>query len=216
MVKEFAIIGLGKFGSVLARSLYAKGQTVIGVDSDADKVRLASEFVTQAYQAEATDKIALQQLGLSDCDEVIVSTGHSMEASILITLFLKEMQCRRVIVKAVSEDHERILRKIGADEVVFPEGYAAQQLAAQLAVPGFLDYLPLGQDVVLRQVAVQAWTGKCLVDLDLTNRLGIQVVAIRKAGEGEFSFVPKPREPLQEGDVLACLGRAQVLDQLQG
>lgn len=216
MPKEFAIIGLGKFGSVLGRSLRAKGQTVIGIDSDADKVRLAAEYLSQAYQAEATDKTALVQLGVADCDEVVVSTGHSMEASILVTLFLKEIGCRRVTVKAVSEDHERILRKVGADEVVFPEGYAAQQLAAQLAVPGFLDYLPLGEDVVLRQVTVRRWAGKTLGELNLTNRFKVQVVAVRKAGAECFSFVPSPREPLGEGDVLACLGQAQTLDGLEG
>jgi len=216
MAREFAIIGLGKFGSVLGRSLMEKGQTVIGIDTDPDKVRLAAEYLSHAYVAEATDKTALMQLGVADCDEVIVSTGHSMEASILITLFLKEIGCKRVTVKAVSEDHEKILRKVGADEVIFPEGFAAQQLAAQLAVPGFLDYLPLGEDVVLRQITVHGWAGKSLRDLDLTNQFGIQVVAIRKAGGERFSFVPNPHKPLSAGDLLVCLGPAQAMDGLTG
>jgi trk system potassium uptake protein TrkA len=216
MAREFAIIGLGKFGSVLGRCLREKGQTVIGIDTDPDKVRLAAEYLSHAYVAEATDKTALMQLGLADCDEVIVSTGHSMEASILITLFLKEIGCKRVIVKAASEDHEKILRKVGADEVIFPEGFAAQQLAAQLAVPGFLDYLPLGEDVVLRQICVREWAGKSLRDLDLTNQFGIQVVAVRKAGTEHFSFVPSPHKPLSAGDLLVCLGPAQAMDGLTG
>lgn len=209
--KEFGVVGLGKFGLSLAKSLMHHGQMVVGVDSDPEKVKVASEVLTQAYQAEAVDKVALKQLGLGELPSVIVSTGQSMEASILITLFLKELGCRSVTVKAMSRDHEKVLRKVGADEVIFPERYAAEQLAAKLAVPGLIDYLPLGTNVILKELTVDRWSGKTLRELNLTNSFGIQVVAVRGAEEQHFVFVPKADQPLQKGDVLAVIGRGENL-----
>lgn len=209
--REFGIVGLGKFGLSLGRSLRRHGQVVVGVDSDPDKVKIASEVMSQAYQAEAMDKTALQQLGLAELSEVVVSTGHSMEASILITMFLKELGCGRVTVKATSHDHEKVLRKVGADEVIFPERYAAEQLAAKLAVPGLIDYLPLGHNVILKELTVERWAGRTLRDLNLTNSFGIQVVAVRTFGEQQFVFVPTADQPLQRGDTLAVIGRAESM-----
>jgi trk system potassium uptake protein len=158
--KEFGVVGLGKFGLSLASSLMAHGQKVVGVDSDPDKVKAAAEVLTQAYQAEAVDKTALEQLGFGELQEVIVSTGRHMEASILITLFLKELGCKNVTVKALSRDHEKVLTKVGADAVIFPERYAAEQLAAKLAVPGLIDYLPLGTNVILKELTVETVGGE--------------------------------------------------------
>ena len=209
--REFGIIGLGKFGMSLGQSLRSHGQIVVGVDSDPDKVKAASEFLTQSYLAEATDKVALKQLHFSDFGEVIVSTGKSMEASVLITLFLKELGCSRVTVKAISRDHEKVLRKVGADEVIFPERYAADQLAAKLAVPGLIDYLPLGHNVILKELVVERWAAKTLRELNLTNSFGIQVVAVKTVGEKNFIFVPRADRPLQRGDVLAVIGQGENL-----
>lgn len=212
--KEFGVVGLGKFGLSLARSLMAHGQQVVGLDSDPEKVKAAAETLTHAYQAEAVDKTALQQLGFGELPEVIVSTGHSMEASILVTLFLKELGCRSVTVKAISHDHEKVLRKVGADSVIFPERYAAEQLAAKLAVPGLIDYLPLGTNVILKELVVDKWAGKNLRELNLTNAYGIQVVAVRAADEQHFEFVPKADAALQQGDTLAVIGRGESLEGL--
>lgn len=213
--KEFGVVGLGKFGLSLATSLMAHGQKVVGVDSDPDKVKAAAEVLTQAYQAEAVDKTALEQLELGELQEVIVSTGHNMEASILITLFLKELGCKSVTVKAMSRDHEKVLIKVGANAVIFPERYAAEQLAAKLAVPGLIDYLPLGTNVILKELTVENWAGKSLRDLDLTNSFGIQVVAVKGLEEKQFVFVPKADQPLQKGDVLAVIGRGEKLLDLE-
>ncbi|MDY0226782.1 trk system potassium uptake protein TrkA [Desulfomicrobium apsheronum] len=209
--REFGVVGLGKFGLSLAKSLMTHGQTVVGVDSDPEKVKAASEVLTHAYQAEAVDKVALEQLGFGELPSVIVSTGHSMEASILITLFLKELGCKSVTVKAMSRDHEKVLIKVGADAVIFPERFAAEQLAAKLAVPGLIDYLPLGTNVILKEIIVEDWAGKTLRDLDLTNTIGIQVVAVKRLEEKQFVFVPKADEPLQKGDVLAVIGHGEEL-----
>ena len=209
--KEFGVVGLGKFGLSLAESLMKHGQQVVGVDCDPDKVKAASETLTHAYQAEAVDKVALEQLGFGELPEVIVSTGHSMEASILVTLFLKELGCRNVTVKAISRDHEKVLRKVGADAVIFPERYAAEQLAAKLAVPGLIDYLPLGTNIILKELVVDKWSGKTLRELDLTNNFGVQVVAVKGAEDKQFTFVPKASVPLTKGDTLAVIGNAESL-----
>jgi trk system potassium uptake protein TrkA len=213
--KEFGVVGLGKFGLSLARSLMAHGQKVVGVDNDPDKVKVAAEALTQVYQAEAVDKIALEQLGFGELQEVIVSTGHNMEASILITLFLKELGCKSVTVKAMSRDHEKVLIKVGANAVIFPERYAAEQLAAKLAVPGLIDYLPLGTNVILKELTVENWAGKSLRDLDLTNSFGIQVVAVKGLEDKQFVFVPSADKPLQKGDILAVIGRGEKLLELE-
>jgi trk system potassium uptake protein TrkA len=213
--KEFGVVGLGKFGLSLARSLMTHGQKVVGVDNDPDKVKTAAEVLTQAYQAEAVDKTALEQLGFGELQEVIVSTGHNMEASILITLFLKELGCKSVTVKAMSRDHEKVLIKVGANAVIFPERYAAEQLAAKLAVPGLIDYLPLGTNVILKELTVEKWAGKSLRDLDLTNSFGIQVVAVKGLEDKQFVFVPSADTPLQKGDILAVIGRGEKLLELE-
>ena len=212
--KEFGVVGLGKFGLSLAQSPMRHGQQVVGLDSDPEKVKAAAETLTHAYQAEAVDKTALQQLGFGELPEVIVSTGHSMEASILVTLFLKELGCRSVTVKAISLDHEKVLRKVGADSIIFPERYAAEQLAAKLAMPGLIDYLPLGTNVVLQELVVDKWAGQNLRELNLTNAYGIQVVAVRAADEQKFVFVPKADAPLRKGDTLAVIGRGENLEGL--
>jgi len=113
----------------LARSLVHHGQKVVGMDSDPEKVKVASEILIQVFQAEAVDKVALEQLGFGELSTVIVSTGHSMEASILITLFLKELGCKSVTVKAMSLDHEAVLKKVGADEVI---GWGGKVVLANL------------------------------------------------------------------------------------
>lgn len=213
--KEFGIIGLGKFGFSLAQALAKHGQNVVGVDADPEKVKDAAEFLTQTYQAEATDKVALKQMGMGELHAVIVSTGGSMEASILVTLFLKELGCPHVTVKAVSRDHEKVLKRVGADDVIFPERYAAAQLAAKLAVPGLIDYLPLGTNVLLQELTVHKWAGKTLRELDLTNTFGIQVVAIKQNGEERFQFVPKANQPLRAGDVLAIIGHGDSVCRLE-
>ncbi len=204
---EIGIIGLGKFGFFLGSALISMGHRVVGIDSDTAKVQAAQETLTQVYQANATDSMALTQLGIADLSHVVVSVGQSMEASILIALHLKELQAPHVWVKAVSSDHEKILNRIGIDEVIFPERVAAEELARKLVDPGFLGSLSLGKGIVLRELEVDRWAGKNLITLDLTNKLGIQVVAVRQLGEPEPVFIPSARRELQKGEWLVVIGK---------
>ncbi len=206
---EVGIVGLGKFGLSLALALSELGNDVVGVDKDGEHVRRAQDSLSQIYQADATDEKALEQIGFKDLNKVIVSTGNSMEASILVVLNLQSLGINDIWVKAISAEHERVLYKLDVPFVVFPEEYVALQLAHRLAAPGIHDYLGLGKDVVTREILVHQWVGKTLRELNLTNTFSVQVIAYRNAGVASFSFVPQADVKLQEGDVLVLLGKTE-------
>lgn len=212
---EVGIVGLGKFGMGIAEALVELGHNIIGIDKSETKVSAARGIVSQVYQADAMDRVALQQLGFDQLPYVVVSSGHSMEASILITLNLKELGVNHVWVKAISEDHEKILRKLGADFVVFPERFVARQLAHRIGVPGLVQYLPLGSGITLQELAVKNWSGQSLRDLDLTNKYGLQVVAVKRHDETDYSFVPNADKMLFEGDLLVTIGEENSLSKIE-
>ncbi|MFZ5812483.1 MAG: potassium channel family protein [Thermodesulfobacteriota bacterium] len=214
-VMQIGIIGLGKFGYHLGKNLVDMGHQVLGLDADPEKVRDAQAVFTQVYQLEATDKKALEQIRVADMSHMVVSVGHSMEASILISLYLKELGVQKVWVKAVSTDHEKILRRIGVDEVFIPERYAAKQLAHRLANPGLIEFLPMDQHVAIKELVVETWAGKTLRQLDLTNSAGVQVIAYRLRGEKNYSYIPKADEILRPGDYLVVVGNEKRLGELK-
>ncbi|MDQ7032653.1 MAG: TrkA family potassium uptake protein [Desulfonauticus sp.] len=204
---EIGIIGLGKFGFYLAKSLINLGHNVVGLDNKTERIKRAQDLLTQVYEGDATDKATLSQLGFADFNHVVISVGHSMEASILIALYLKELGAKDVWCKAISDEHEQVLRKIGVDHVIFPERFAAEQLARSLVVPGLIDYLPMGRGVLLKELVIDKWAGKTLRELDLTNKYGVQAIAIKSKDNNEYTFVPKANYKLQKGDVLAIVGQ---------
>lgn len=208
---EVGVIGLGKFGFALAETLKELGHDVIGVDGDMDKVRRAKDLLDQVYQADGTDRTAMEQIGLHDVENVVVSIGDSMGKSILVAMNLLELGVPNTWVKAVSEEHERVLRRLGVHNVIFPEQFVARQLAHRLAFPGLLDYLPLGSGVMLSEAVVDHWDGLTIRELALTSKYSLQIVAIKKLGAPSFSFVPQAEEKLAKGDILVLLGDAQNL-----
>jgi trk system potassium uptake protein len=212
---EVGILGLGRFGFTLGDALVQLGHKVIGVDADHERVKRAQDILTRVYRGDATDKEVLAQLGIHQLQAVVVSVGHSMESSILIALHLLELGTPRVVVKALSRDHEKVLRLIGVHESIFPERFAAEQLARRLHVPGLIEYLPMGQGIILREFEVSGWAGMTLADLELPARFGVQVVAIRKKGEEQLNFVPRAMQTLQKGDVLVVIGREQDIQRLE-
>ena len=175
----------------------------------------AKGVLAQVYQGDAMDRKVLEQLGFGEMRHVVVSVGRSIEASTMIAMYLKELGTQSVWVKAISRDHEKLLIKVGADEVVFPEDFAARQLAHKLAVPGLVAYLPVGHDIAVREFVVDLWAGKSLVELNLPNAKKVQVIATRRNGESEYIFIPEARIPLTAGDVLVLIGRSQDMDDLK-
>jgi trk system potassium uptake protein TrkA len=205
------IIGLGKFGYRCGEILSEMGNDVLGVDSDPAKIKRAQQVLTQTYEADASDRKVLEQLGFADLSHILVSVGSSIEASVMISMYLKELGSATVWVKAVSADHEKLLRKIGVEEVILPEIYAARQLALRITMPGFIDFLPFGEDMALREVQVENWAGKTLREIDMTNRFQVQVIALKRIGDSRFQFVPGADAPLRKDDILAIMGTAENL-----
>lgn len=213
--ERICIIGLGKFGFHLGRCLVELGREVLGVDGDEDKVKNAQNVFTQVYQLDARDKKALEQIHVDEMSHVVVSVGHSMEASILISLYLKELGVPQVWVKAISTDHEKLLHKIGVDNVFIPERFAAKNMAHQLASPGLIEYLPMDKDVALKEIGIDDWAGRTLRQLDLTNKHQVQVIARKRVGEDHYSFIPRADEELRQGDKLVIVGREDRLARLR-
>ncbi len=214
-IKEVGVVGLGKFGFALATALTDLGLDVVGVDKRGEHVRKAQDRLAQVYQADATDEKALEQLGFKDLEKVIVSTGSSMEASILVVLNLQTLGVKDIWVKAISEEHERVLYKLGVPYVVFPEAFVAFQLAHRLTSPGINDYFGLGTDVVTREILIDRWEGKTLRELNLTNTFHVQVIAYRAKGEAEFSFVPDANRVLEDGDILVLIGKTDDMIKIE-
>ncbi|NJB66770.1 trk system potassium uptake protein TrkA [Desulfobaculum xiamenense] len=212
---EVGVIGLGKFGYFLAQRLMELGHDVVGLDSSPDFVRRAQDNLTRVFQGDGTDRTVLEQLGFQHFSHVVVSVGSAMESSILICLHLKEIGVQSVWVKAVSWEHEKVLTKIGADEVFFPERYGAQQLALRMTHPGLIDYLPFGMGVLIQRLTVDKWDGKTLRELDLTNRFRLQVVAVRHQDVPTFEFLPRADTRLSRGDELVVFVQEDMLKNIE-
>lgn len=203
---EVGIIGLGKFGGTLGATLAELGHRVVGVDDHESRVRHLQDVFSQVYVGDASDKSMLEQLRFQDLDAVAVSVGGAMETSILVTLNLQELGVRHIIAKAVSTEHGKILRRLGAHQVIQPEADVAVQTAHRLSNPGMLDLLPLGGGVLVQEIEVREWEGKTLRELNLMNTHGVLVAAVKRAGDTEFRFVPDADAPCTRGDKMVLIG----------
>ena len=208
---RYAVIGLGKFGATVSRSLFERGHEVIAIDQDRARVQDVRDSCTQAIEANCTDQDTLRALGIQDSDAVVVSLGERMDASILVTLYLRELGVREIVVKAVSEDHGKILHLIGATEIVHPERDTARRVARGLGLRSIVEYLPLAADSSLVEVHLPAdFVGKTLAELEIRKRYQVLVVAIKR-GDG-LVIATGGDERLQAGDVLVLVGRDKDLD----
>lgn len=208
--KQFLVLGLGRFGASLAESLCRMGHEVLAVDAREDRVAEIASHVTQAIQADATDENALEALG-HHYDAAVVAIGTDVRASVLVTVLCKERGIPCVIAKAVDELHARVLRKVGADRVVFPERDMGERVAKSMVLPNILDMAELSGEYRLAEVRVPAaWAGKTLVEINVRRNFGVSVLAIHR-GE-TFMASPGAEARLQTGDVLLVLGRQKEID----
>lgn len=212
---QIGIIGLGKFGMKLGQSLVGLGQEVLGLDNDPEKIKHAQTLLTQVYQMDATDREALQQVRIQDLEYVLISVGDSIAASVMISLYLKELEVKKVWAKAINWDHQKVLYKIGVDQVIIPEFMAAKEIANRITTPGFIEYLPFDKSMAIREFTIDEWAGKSLRQLDLTNTSNIQVIAIRSKSEIRYHFIPKADEVLEGGDVIVAIGKITELDDIK-
>jgi trk system potassium uptake protein TrkA len=215
---RFAVIGLGHFGAYALRTLYDEGKDVIAIDRNAESVREAAEFATEAVTADATDAHALENIGVREVDVAIVSLGERLDVITLAALHLKEMGVPYIAVKALSEEHGRILKAIGVNEVIYPEKDAATRLALRLVRQDVIDYLPLHSGYSIIEIkAPPEFVGKSLRELALRNRLQVQLIAIQRGGDtsGELKIVPRAEDVIEEGDLMVILGADRDLDRVR-
>lgn len=209
---DFAIIGLGRFGTSLALQLSALGHSVLAIDQNRDLVQQMADELTQTVAMDSTDEDALRSVGIDEFQTVVVAIGSNFENSILTTSLLKEMGIPRVICKALTERQKAILLRVGADQVVLPEHEAGRRLARQLTSPGVIEELELGPDQLLAQVRCPpALAGHSLAELSLPTRLGVSVLLIIAAG---LSRRPGAGDVLNEGDILLVLASEEGLARL--
>jgi trk system potassium uptake protein TrkA len=212
--KQFAVIGLGLVGRSLVRTLHDLGHDVLAIDHDEDLIQdLSNELPDiDLIAADATEPQVLRDLGLEQFDGAAVTIGEgSAEASILVTLVLKDLELPMVFSRANNELHARVLDRVGADHVIQPEKEFGEFLARQMSVPGIQDYLALGQDEALIEIEVpDEWVGKSLKDLQLHRKKDLTVLAIKNKGQG--GTLPQPDTPLEEGTVLVVGGPKKELD----
>ena len=203
---EVGVIGLGKFGLQMARTLVQLGHTVVGLDENEGQVQAAQEVLDTVYKADATQASVLKSLRFQDLDCVIVSTGQVMEYSLSIVLNLQELGIERIWVKASSAGHRKILRRLGVHNAILPEHDAATMAAHQLSNPGMLDLIPRYGGILVQELTVDRWAGNTLLDLNLMSKHEVMVIGIRAADAQEYKFVPPARTELHLGDVLIVVG----------
>lgn len=213
MVKQFVVIGCGRFGSSVAKTLYEAGYDVLAIDKDEDIIQEVSSYATHAVQLDATDENSLRSLGIRNFDVAIVAIGSDIQSSILVTLMVKEMGVKHVVAKALNELQGKVLTKIGADRIIYPERDMGVRVAQNLMSSNILDNIELVSDYSILEIAVlKEWTGKSLRDLNLRRKYGISVLII-KSGD-EINASPDSTAILKKDDILIILGNKDELKKL--
>lgn len=211
--KSFAVIGIGRFGASVAQTLCTLGHEVLAIDRDETRIAAIADLVTHAVVADTTDERALKRIGVRNFDCIIISVGDDIRTSILTTVLVKEQGAQYVIAKASDRLHARLLEKTGADKVVLPEHEAGVRLARSLVSGSIIDYLDLSDEYSINETLIPTpWIGKTLVELNVRNRFGVSVIAIRR---GEDILVTlDPKAPLHTGDVLVMIGSNESLSRI--
>jgi trk system potassium uptake protein len=212
--KQFAVVGLGRFGGSICRTLSELGAEVLAIDSDEDRVNEFTPIATHAVIADSTDESVLKSLGLRNFDHVIVAIGDNIQASILTTLMLKELGVKKVTAKAQNDYHEKVLRKIGADHVVHPERDMGARIARNITSSSVVDYLEISdKHSLIEVVAGKKMHGKTLIDLDVRANFGVNIVAIKE--EGHINVSPRADQVIKNGDILIVIGADEDIDRFK-
>ena len=213
-MKSFIVIGLGRFGSEVARSLCRQGCEVLAIDVSNELVQQISEEVTQAVTGDARDKEILRALDAKSFDCGIVAIGDSLGDSVLATMNLKELGVPYIVCKASNETHKEVLKKLGADRVVIPEKENAIRLAKSLGSTNVLDYIELSDDYgIIETPAPEKWDGKSLIELNVRARLGVNILAVKR--DGNITVSPAADYKILKGDTLVVLGDNAALKAVQ-
>ena len=215
-MKQIAILGLGRFGRALARTLVEMGHDVMGVDANEAVVEKMAPVLTNCVQADVMDEQTLLSLGVTNFDIVVVGIGNSdMQASIFTTLMLKEMGVEHVVCKVSSKKHARLLLKLGADRVVYPERDMGMRFAHSIAQSDVLEFIELSEEYSMMEInAPKYLIGKSLKESDVRSKYNINIVAIKRGKK--IMVNPSPDAVLEQGDVLLAIGETKALTKLHG
>ena len=213
-MKTFVVIGLGRFGTAVATELCALGHEVLAIDGDRESIQKIADSVTHAAAGDARDPAVLKALGVGNYDCAVVAVGGDVGNSTLITLNLKELGVKRVICKAQSHVHRKVLEKIGADRVVFPEHEMGVKLAHGLSGSNAINFIELSPDYGIVELKLpMEWKGRSLLELNVRAKYRVNIIAVRKKS-GEMVVSPGGEYVLEEGDVVAALGSNEALSRL--
>ncbi len=212
--RSFCIIGLGRFGQTLAANLAKTNHQVLVIDIDEDVINTIGDTVTNAVAGDPTNEAVLHAAGVADYDCAVVATAESINASILTTLLLKEIGVKQVVARAASEQHGKVLEKIGADMVVFPERDMGEKLVNILDRNNVLEYIEFSDSHSIVETAVpKKWIGKTLIELDVRRKYGVTVLAVGDA-EGSMNISPDPTKPFTGEETVALLGENKAIDKI--
>jgi len=205
MRKQFAVIGCGRFGASVAKSIYSLGYDVMAVDKSMEIIQAIKDDVTYAVQADINNELVLKELGLNNYDTVVIGVGIDMEASILAAITAKEVGVRYLVAKAQNDLHAKVLKKIGVDRVIFPERDMGERLASNLVSSNILDYIELSKDYSIMEInALAAWIGKNMKEINIRENYGLNILAVKR--EDDITISPNSKFKIQEGDILVAVG----------
>lgn len=215
-MKRFIVIGLGNFGFYLAKTLFEEGHEVLAIDRNRERIARIQDFVSQAVVLDAVHKESLIGLGVSEAEAVIVSMGEDISNSILTTLYLKELKAKKIVAKCQDEDHARILEKLGADEIIFPEKAMGQRVAKSLSRGNILDFIPLTEDYTLIEIAPpKEFIGKSLKELKLKTLYQVYIIAVNQLIPPAFILSPPGDFVIKDSDGLVLLGREKDIGKIK-
>ncbi|MFA5104217.1 MAG: TrkA family potassium uptake protein [Candidatus Margulisiibacteriota bacterium] len=213
MKKQFAILGLGRFGSKVAREMFYRGQEVIVIDKDEDKIEKIKDEVTHAFVGDITNEETLREAGVPECDVVVVAESSSIESSIISSQICKTFGIKKVIAKAQNTIHGKILTKLQVDQIVYPEQDTAIKLVNKLTSDNILDYIELGHHINIVSVeAPEKFANKTIKDLALRRRFHVTILGIKRSEELIFNLTDD--NMVQEGDILIVFGETEALKKL--
>jgi trk system potassium uptake protein TrkA len=208
--KQYAVIGLGRFGTSVARRLHEAGHEVLGIDVSEEKVEDAENYVTHAVVADTTEEKALTSIGIRNFDVVIVAIGNDIQSSILTCMLLKDLGVDKIIAKAQGKRHGHVLDKIGVDWLVFPERDMGERVANQLLSPNMLNYIELSKEYNIEEIMIPSkMAEKSLRQLDIRAKYNVSVISI--ISDGDIIVSPSPDQIIHEGDLLVVIGNRQDL-----
>jgi trk system potassium uptake protein TrkA len=215
-MKRVVVIGLGIFGSNIVKELYENGFEVIAIDKDKEAVHQVRDMATKAIVADGRDNDVMDQIGIHEDDVVVISFGEDLAASTLITLHLKQMKVKNIVVKAPNEEHKLILERVGATDVIIPEKEVASKIAKSLISPNVLDCLPLSEGYMIFEIAPpNSFLGKSIGELELRSKYHIEVIAVKDVLTDQVHMVPPANFILKDGEILVVIAKEKDIQKIK-